>query len=239
MPFHNVLICLFLLSGIVISYTTRKLTLTGAITGGLVGLLIYKGAGYGGLLMMSFFFIAGSWATGWHRQDKLAVVAAENDKGPRTAGQVLANGGVAAILGAIAWYMPQHAILMQLMIAGSLASATADTLSSELGMVYGRNFYHILTFKKDQRGLDGVVSLEGTLIGVLGACFVAIIYALFFGWGWPVCWIIVAGTIGNLADSVLGAALERKHLIGNNLVNFLNTLIGAVVCGMLMYLVKT
>lgn len=237
MHFYDVLIYLFLLSGVVISYTTRKLTLAGAITGGLVGLLIYKGAGYSGLLMMSFFFIAGSWATGWHKQDKLTIGIAESDKGPRTAGQVLANGGVAAILGAIAWCMPQQAALMQLMIAGSLASATADTLSSELGTVYGRNFYNILSFKKDRRGLDGVVSLEGTLIGVLGAGFIAIIYALFFGWGWPVCWVIVAGATGNLADSVLGAALERRHVIGNNAVNFLNTLIGAGVCGVLMMII--
>jgi len=235
MPFYSqMLIYLFLLSGVVISYVTRKLTLVGAVTGGLVGLLICKGAGYSGLLMMSFFFIAGSWATGWHKQDKLIISAAEHDNSPRTAGQVLANGGVAAILGAIAWAAPQQSALMQLMIAGSLASATADTLSSELGTVYGRNFYNVLTFKKDRRGLDGVVSLEGTLIGILGAGFIAIIYALFFGWGWPVCWVIVAGTLGNLTDSVLGAALERKHIIGNNAVNFLNTLVGAAVCGVLM-----
>ena len=235
--YSDLFIYLFLLSGVIISYTTRKLTLAGAITGGLVGLLIYKGAGYSGLLMMSFFFIAGSWATGWHRQDKQTIPAVGNDSNPRTAGQVVANGGVAAILGGITWCMPQYITLMQLMIAGSLASATADTLSSELGTVYGRNFYNVLIFRKDQRGLDGVVSLEGTLIGVLGAGFIAVIYALFFDWDWPVCWVIIAGTMGNLADSVLGAALERKHLIGNNLVNFLNTLVGAAVCGLLIYLV--
>jgi uncharacterized membrane protein len=42
-------------------------------------------------------------------------------------------------------------------------------------------------------------------------------------------WIIIAGTAGNLSDSVLGALLERKNIIGNNAVNFLNTFIAALV----------
>jgi uncharacterized membrane protein len=42
-------------------------------------------------------------------------------------------------------------------------------------------------------------------------------------------WIIAAGTAGNLSDSVMGALLERRGVIGNNAVNFLNTLIAALV----------
>ena len=41
--------------------------------------------------------------------------------------------------------------------------------------------------------------------------------------------IILAAIIGNLADSVLGASLERKHYLGNDVVNFLNTLTSALV----------
>jgi uncharacterized membrane protein len=43
--------------------------------------------------------------------------------------------------------------------------------------------------------------------------------------------IVFAGVMGNLADSVLGAALERRHYIGNDTVNFLNTLFAALVAG--------
>lgn len=226
----DITIYIFLLLGAVLSFTTGKLTLNGAITGALVGVLIYKGAGLTGIAMLALFFIAGSWATSWQLTKKIAFGTAEEQKDRRTAGQVLANGGVAALLGAWAWYCPAQASMIPLMIAGSFAAATADTLSSELGTIYGRQFFNILTFKTDKRGLDGVVSLEGTLIGLFGAALIAVVYAFNFGWSLSFYWIVLAGFTGNVVDSVLGALLERKGLIGNNMVNFLNTLTGALLC---------
>jgi uncharacterized protein (TIGR00297 family) len=234
MVIADIIVYIFLLFGAALSFTIGKLTLSGAITGAAVGLLIYKGAGYTGIAMLAFFFIAGSWATSWQMNKKVANGIAEKHKGRRTAGQVFANGGIPALLGALAWHFPDQARTFQIMIAGSFASAAADTLSSELGTVYGRQFFNVLTFKKDECGRDGVVSIEGTLIGLMGAALIALIYALHFGWGISVCWVVLGGFTGNLADSVLGALLERKNLIGNNVVNFLNTVTGAVVCYLLL-----
>jgi len=238
MPIQNYVVYIFLIIGMALSMQFKKLTIPAAITGGMVGLLIYQGAGLTGLIMLTLFFILGSGATGWQLRTKQQIGAAEKDKGQRTAGQVIANGGVAAIIGGIIWWMPATAASHRIMIAGSLAAATADTLSSELGTVYGKRFYNIITFKKDQRGLDGVISLEGTLIGIIGAGLIGVVYCIGFGWSINLLWIIIAGTIGNLSDSVLGATLERKHLIGNNVVNLLNTLIGALVCLLLFKLMS-
>jgi uncharacterized protein (TIGR00297 family) len=100
--------------------------------------------------------------------------------------------------------------------------------------VYGRKFYNILNFKKDIRGLNGVVSFEGTMIGVAGSSLIALVYTVQTGLAIHLLWIVIAGTIGNLTDSVLGATLERKHILNNNAVNCLNTLTGALT-GLLLY----
>lgn len=211
------------------SFALRKLTPIAAITAFLVASLIFLGAGYNGLALLAAFFVLGVAATGWHKRDKQMIKSAADQNNRRDAWQVLANGGVAGLFGLLGYIFPLHQQLINLMLAGSLAAATADTLSSELGMVYGKRFYNIINLKPDQKGLDGVISLEGTCIGLIGSILIALISGNF--------WIVmIAGFIGNYIDSVLGATLERKGILNNNMVNFLNTLTGALVTTILFIL---
>jgi uncharacterized protein (TIGR00297 family) len=212
---------------------TKKLTIPASLVAGIVGILIFTGAGYTGIIMLGSFFITGILATA-HKKQLKAVAGVHPQE--RTVGQVLANGGVAAGIATLAIFDPEHASIYIIMLAGSLASATADTLSSELGMVYGKNFYNILNFRREQKGLDGVISMEGTLIGAAGALIIAAIYAIAYGADLHCLIIAVAGILGNVSDSVLGAALERKRYIGNDVVNFLNTLFAALVALLLIIL---
>jgi uncharacterized protein (TIGR00297 family) len=220
---RDIIVLLLLLAGVVASIRMKKLTIPAAFTGCFAGWLVYAGAGFTGLCMLASFFILGTVATAWH-----AKIRPLEDHGAaqstRTAGQVLANGGVAALagLGILSW--EDHRAVLEILMAASLSSATADTLSSELGMVYGRRYYNILTWRPDQRGLDGVVSLEGTLIGAAGSAIIAFLYAAGHGWNEGFWIIVLSGTFGNLLDSLLGASLERKGWLGNDMVNFLNTL---------------
>jgi len=231
--YHSLPFVLLLIAIVVASIVSKKLTIGGALTGAVMAILIYLGFGYTGVSMLATFFILGTAATIWKKKEKAAVKVQHDQSTKRDAGQVFANGGVAGIMGAMSYFFTQEAYLFNLMMAASLSSAMADTLSSELGMIYGRRFYNIISRKKDAKGLDGVVSLEGTLIGIIGSAIIALIYLISLGWDKSFWIIILAGTIGNLSDSVLGALLERKHLLTNNGVNFLNTIIAAVFAGLI------
>ncbi len=219
-----------LLIAMFISVKAKKLTLAAAITGGILGVLIYIGAGFTGIAMVAAFFVLGTVATSWQMQKKEQLTLAEKNAGRREWTQVIANAGVAALAGSMSYFFPGHEVLWHVLMAASLSSATADTLSSELGNIYGKRYYNILTFKHDMQGENGVVSLEGTLAGVCGSIIIAIIYSIGFTANAYLFFVIViSGTIGNIFDSLLGASFERKQYLSNDAVNFLNTLMAALV----------
>lgn len=228
-------VLLLLVALLAVRYT-RKLTPVGTLTAGLLAVAIYQGCGYSGIALLGGFFVLGTGVTLWRRADKIAMGVADAASSRRNAGQVLANGGVAGVLGGLAWAMPGYSNLCVLLMAGAFAAAAADTVSSELGVLYGRRCFNILTLRPDKKGLDGVISWEGTLLGMAGALLMGLI--LWAGTGIQALGlVVVAGTCGNLLDSWLGARFERGGLVSNDLVNLLNTSAGAAVMTLLWWLV--
>ena len=234
LAYANLIVYFLLMLGTLLSITTKKLTIAGGLTGGLIGVILFLGAGLFGLVMLAAFFFLGTAATSWKKSEKQKLKQ-EQDTLQRKAGQVVANAGVPALMGLLLLIYPEKSSLFLVMLAAGFASAASDTLSSELGMVYGKNCYNILTGRRDIKGLDGVISLEGTLFGVAGSMLIALIYAISFGWNINVFLICLSGVAGNLFDSILGASFERKKYLNNDAVNFLNTLFAAVIALGLVY----
>ena len=135
---------------------------------------------------------------------------------------------MAGICGFLAWYFPEHQLMFEVMMVTSIASATSDTFSSELGNVYGRRYFNILTFRGDQRGKDGVISLEGTLAGLMGASLIGLTYLIFRGGSFWVISIVVGGMVGNFMDSFLGATAQQKGLLNNHQVNLASTVLSGL-----------
>lgn len=227
-----------LLSGMFLSIYTKKLSLGASVCGVVIACLLFWGSGYAGVLMIGVFFLLGTAASGWKHRLKVSSDLAESEKERRVASQVLANAGVPALAACISLSFPTLREWCLVAIAAAFASATSDTLSSELGNVYGRRFYNVLTFKKDVRGENGVISLEGSLAGLAGSAIIALVFAAFAGWTYLVAIVLLAGMAGNIFDSVLGATLERKQVIGNDAVNFLNTLFAALLAGGIIYILN-
>ncbi len=218
-------LCVILLT--IGSILTKKIDVVGAIVGGLLTLLIFLGFNFAGIGLIFIFFVLGSLVSYYKKTEKQKLGLEQENKGKRSYIHALSNAGVAGFLGFCAWIFPEFAFNCQILMCASMCCALSDTFSSELGNVFGKRYFNILTLKPDKRGNDGAISLEGTLFGVLGALLMTIysmiVLPYFVGF-----YIFFAGFAGNLMDSVLGASLQKKAYLNNHSVNFFSTLFAAL-----------
>lgn len=214
---------------VVLSYLSEKIDLPGSIAGGFIAMGIFLGGGFMLLGLLLVFFVLGSLVSHWKKFEKQKLGLAQEDDGRRSVIHAVSNGGIAGICGLLAWLLPSHQDILVAMTAGSLAAATSDTLSSELGNVYGKRFFNILTLKTDTRGKDGVISLEGSLAGLTGSLVIALLFYVTHEYSWDACWVFTGGILGNITDSLLGAGPQKKGWLNNHQVNIGCTLTGALV----------
>jgi uncharacterized protein (TIGR00297 family) len=163
---------------------------------------------------------------GYARKQSLGT--AERRAG-RNAAQVFANLGVAAICAGICATAWRDSRLLIALIA-ALAEAAADTVSSEIGQAVGGVPRLVTNWKPVPAGTDGAITLAGTAAGVAAAIAVSLTGVVGSGPGWrsaPIC--ATAAVLGMIADSFLGATLERRGLLDNNAVNFSSTAIAAMI----------
>lgn len=177
------------------------------------------------LFLLTFF------ATRFGRGKKQRLGVAEDKRG-RNAAQVAANLGVAGLGAAAALSHPLPGTCYAVLVAASLAEATADTLASELGEVLGGQPVMVTTRRAVPPGTDGAISLAGTLAGTGGAVLVVLVaaFTLELGAGDSVCAGLGAAA-GLFVDSLLGATAERRGWLNNDAVNFLSTFAAAVIAG--------
>jgi uncharacterized protein (TIGR00297 family) len=203
----------------------RGVSNSGAIAGGLICFLLLACAGPGAFLSLFSLFVVTWIATRFGRQRKQNLGTAERREG-RTAEQVLANLSVAAVCAIL--YATRGDALWTLAMVAALTEAAADTVSSECGQAFSQTARLITTLEPVPAGTDGGISIVGTAFGVAGALIVAAV-SMVSGLI-PARWIglsVAAGVIGMLADSVLGAGLERRGWLNNDQVNLTGTLIAA------------
>ena len=121
--------------------------------------------------------------------------------------------------------------------AGAFATALFDTVSSEIGQLYGRHPFLITTLKRVPVGTDGAVSAEGTLAGLAaGAVLGALGWAFGLYGAWGILFVTAGAFIGTTFESIIGALGSAGKRINNELLNFINTVVGAAAAGLLYVL---
>jgi uncharacterized protein (TIGR00297 family) len=146
------------------------------------------------------FFLLGTLSGKLNRSD---ISDAKHSK-PRDAIQVLANGGGVLVIIFIQTLLGSDENLNTFMLV-SIAVACSDTLSSEIGMRFGKKAYNIFTWREVPKGLSGGVSLPGFVGAFIGAFAIALFGGNEFGF------ILFWGIMGSIIDSILGMLFQAKY----------------------------
>lgn len=215
-----------LLLGLVLSalmgglgYWRQALSTSGVIGAILVGTLIFGLGGWVWGLLLIAFFVSSSWLSHYRRADKEAVSVKFAKGSRRDIGQVLANGGLGAILAIVFSRYPEP--LLFAAFVGVMATVNADTWATELGVLSRVPPRLITTGDVVVPGTSGGVTRLGIWASVAGSLLIGTIataltqtVSLLSGGGWSLRAIsytllaVVGGLAGSLFDSLLGATVQ-------------------------------
>lgn len=188
-----------------VAWQLKSLTAPGAVAATLVGVAVLSGTGWGGGIVLGSYFItsiAASRAFPWEKQSPTF------EDSRRTAWQVAANGGAAAVGGLIGM---AHAGLGWWIVTAALAGAAADTWATEVGKATGGTPRDLLTGKPVPPGTSGGVTTAGTVAGAGGAAVIGLVAGAVTGWPTLALAGVVIGFGSMMADSVLGAAWQVRY----------------------------
>ena len=211
----------------VAAYRRAALSIGGAAGAAVMGALIFAAGGWVWGALLITFFVLSSLLSRYRAQFKAGLADKFAKGSQRDLGQVLANGGMGALLALAHAWLPHPVVLFA--FVGAMGTVNADTWATELGVLARRPPRLITTGRPVEPGTSGGISLPGTLatlaggtaIGLSGVGYAALdgvaggpgFTALGGGYG-P--WLLVAagavgGLAGSLTDSLLGATVQAIY----------------------------
>jgi uncharacterized protein (TIGR00297 family) len=225
---------LMLLSGFIgssiiaiVALRLKSLSTSGALAAIGVGTILCLSSSVAWFGTLIIFFISSSILSRWRKRDKLQTDSVYEKGSRRDAGQVLANGGLAAILCIGHAVLPHQAWWYA--FVGVLATVTADTWATEVGSLSRLEPRFILSLKRVPRGTSGAVSILGSVAGAVGALVIGVAavglswidgqlaltsaQTFLHGTDLNVIWIAAAaGFLGALTDSIIGATVQSMRI---------------------------
>ena len=203
------------------AYRMRSLNLSGGLAAFLLGSIVFGLGGLPWAVLLLLFFIT---STGLSFQLKKKNTGGDQyAKGSqRDAWQVGANGGIAGVMVILHGLHPTSPLPWAL-FAAALAAANADTWATEVGAMSESWPRKITTLKPVPPGTSGGVSAVGTLAAAAGSLVIALGAVYLWphsvdgktdGWGYAAI-IFLAGFLGSLLDSLLGATVQQIYWCPN------------------------
>lgn len=215
----RLLLGLLLSSGIgLLAHRRKSLSRSGIIGATITGTTTVGLGGWSWGFSLIFFFVSSSLLSHWRAKDKQCTAADKFSKGSqRDFAQVMANGGVATMM-AVGYTFsdtsPARALL-QAGYVGALATATADTWATELGVLSPHAPRLITSGRTIAPGTSGGVTPLGTAASAMGALALGGVFSL-LQCNHQSCQFIplistISGLVGSSSDSVLGATVQAMY----------------------------
>ncbi|HRA19665.1 MAG TPA: DUF92 domain-containing protein [Anaerolineae bacterium] len=165
-------------------YRARALSGSGAAAAMVVGALVFGLGGAVWGLLLVFFFVSSSALSLWRAEDKREAEGRSSKDSRRDWGQVLANGGLGAVLALLqavgrAGWLPWLAEVDLLpAFAGLMAAVTADTWATELGLLSPTPPRLITTGEEVAPGTSGGVTALGLTAAAAGGLVIGLVAVL-------------------------------------------------------------
>lgn len=201
--------------GVIIAYLAwraRSLNRSGAWAAVLTGGLVFGLGGIAWAAVLLAFFISSSALSRLFSGTKSAMAEKYAKGSRRDWGQVLANGGLAALLAVASWLLPNENWPWAAFV-GAMSAVTADTWATEIGVSSNSLPRLITSGRVVERGTSGGVTLLGYMAVVGGGLLVGITAAI-FDQSMPRAIItaaVLAGLAGSTIDSLFGATLQAIY----------------------------
>ena len=213
-----------------LGWRLRTVNGAGAFAGFVVGGAVALSLGWPGYAALLLYFALGVAATriGWAQKRTRGLAEARG--GARGARQVAANGGFPALFGILSVGLPgSWGAAAGAAFVGSLATAAADTVSSEVGKALGGRVRRLPDLAPAPAGTPGGVSVAGSLAGCLAA--LAIAAAAVAGDLIAPSWFLPVASAGFLAALFEGllSPLEVRGALDNDGVNALSVFAGGLL----------
>lgn len=196
-----------------LAFKLRAVDLSGLISGIFIGLSIFCLAGWRWFIVIFFFFASASLATRVKYETKRRNGVAEEKGGARRWGNVLGNGLVAAMASAMYFITSGNPIYL-LVFLGSVSTACADTIATEIGLTSNHPPRLIVNpFKIVGKGESGGVTLRGKVAGSVSSLLTGLLMVpSTIHLGIPIQKIltisVLSGFIGETLDSFMGATIQ-------------------------------
>jgi uncharacterized protein (TIGR00297 family) len=230
-PGRLAVVALVTLGFAALACAVRGVNRSGSLAGGLVCFLLFACLGPTAFATLGTLFLMTWISTRLGYRRKQALGLAEHREG-RNSWQVLANLAVPALCSVLFSVTGNRTLVIAALSA--LAESATDTVASEIGQYHRQNARMITTWQRVPAGTDGGITIPGSFAGLAAGLVIVAVGTVGGMIPQSQTWIAAtAGFGGMLIDSVLGATLQRRGWINNQMVNFLATLAAAALAAMM------